>query len=79
MLDAGLSLVPCSDDPAMFPTTLGREYEILANDIGAAPDQLRAMALRGFAASWLPDAERRAAQATAEREIAELERELGLH
>jgi adenosine deaminase len=78
MAAAGLFVVPCSDDPAMFPTTLGREYEIVANDIGAAHGEVRAMALRGFEACWLPERERQAAVAAAEREIAALDREFGL-
>lgn len=60
MLDAGLSLVPCSDDPGMFPTTLSAEYGILNERIGATRAQLSAMALRAVDASWLPDAERAA-------------------
>jgi adenosine deaminase len=78
MIAAGLSIVPCSDDPGMFPTTLNREYDIVANDIGSTFSQLRAMALRGFEASWLPETERSAAVAAAEREIAEIDREFGL-
>ncbi len=78
MLGAGLAVVPCSDDPAMFPTTLAREYEIIAGDLGATHAQVRAMALRGFEGSWLPERERRAAVAAVEREIAALDCEFGL-
>jgi adenosine deaminase len=78
MLGAGLSVVPCSDDPAMFPTTLTREYDIVANDLGTTADQLRDMALRSFETCWLPEGERQAAVAAAEREIAALDREFGL-
>jgi adenosine deaminase len=78
MLDAGLALTPCSDDPGMFPTTLAREYEIVANEIGATHAQVRAMALRSFEASWLPDAERQAALEAASSEIDALDAEFGL-
>jgi adenosine deaminase len=78
MLDAGLALVPCSDDPGMFPTTLTDEYRIAAEQIGATADQLRAMALRGVDASWLPDAERHALRAQVEADIAALDAEFGL-
>ena len=54
MLDAGLRVVPCSDDPGMFPTTLADEYRLAAGPIGATAAQLRAMALTGAEASWLP-------------------------
>ncbi|GAB3595878.1 adenosine deaminase family protein [Microbacterium tumbae] len=60
MLDAGLGVVPCSDDPGMFPTTLSAEYGILNDRIGATRAQLSAMALRAVESSWLPDAERAA-------------------
>jgi adenosine deaminase len=73
MLDAGLSLVPCSDDPGMFPTTLAAEYGILNDQIGATRAQLSAMALRAVDASWLPDAERAALRAEVAVSIATLD------
>ena len=63
MLDAGLSVTPCSDDPGMFPTTLNNEYTILNEQIGASHAQLSAMALRAVDACWLPDAEKNALRA----------------
>ncbi|PRY67996.1 adenosine deaminase [Glaciihabitans tibetensis] len=53
MVDAGLRVVPCSDDPGMFPTTLGAEYEIMS-EMGIDRDRLSAMALDAVEASWLP-------------------------
>lgn len=78
MLDAGLAVVPCSDDPGMFPTTLTGEYRILAEQVGADVDQLRAMALRAVDACWLPDAERAALRASVAADIAALDAEFGL-
>lgn len=71
MLDEGLNVIPCSDDPGMFPTTLTGEYTILNEQIGASREQLSAMALRAVDASWLPDAERAALRAEVEAAVAE--------
>lgn len=60
MLDEGLSIIPCSDDPGMFPTTLSNEYTILNEQIGASQAQMSAMALRAVDACWLPDSEKAA-------------------
>lgn len=78
MIDAGLAVVPCSDDPGMFPTTLTNEYRILAEQIGADAAQLRAMALRAVEACWLPDAERAALRRTVASDIAALDAEFAL-
>ena len=74
MLDAGLGVTPCSDDPGMFPTTLADEYGILNEQIGATRAQLSAMAVRAVDASWLPDAERAALRAEVVESIASLDR-----
>ncbi|MGN8026292.1 adenosine deaminase family protein [Microbacterium sp. 22242] len=73
MLDAGLNVIPCSDDPGMFPTTLTNEYAILNEQIGATHEQLSRMALRAVEASWLPDAERAALRAEVEAALVELD------
>lgn len=73
MLDAGLSVVPCSDDPGMFPTTLTNEYTILNEQIGATREQLGQMAVRAAEASWLPDAERAALRDDVASAVAELD------
>ena len=78
MLAAGLNVVPASDDPGMFPTTLAAEYRIVHEQIGATADQVRAMALAGVDASWLPAAEKQTLRADFEREIAALDREFAL-
>lgn len=78
MLSAGLNVIPCSDDPGMFPTSLAAEYGILAEDIGATADQLRAMALGGVDASWLPADRKAALRARFEEELAALDAEFGV-
>lgn len=78
MLDAGLRVVPCSDDPGMFPTTLADEYRIAAGPIGATHAQLREMALTGVEASWLPEAQKARLLADVARELDELDAEFGL-
>lgn len=74
MLDAGLNVIPASDDPGMFPTTLAGEYRILADDLAVPDDRLRQMALAGVEASWLPPAEKAALRTRFEKELAELPR-----
>jgi adenosine deaminase len=78
MLDAGLRVTPCSDDPGMFPTTLADEYRIAAGPIGATHAQLRDMALTGVDASWLPAAEKARLRAAAVAELDALDAEFGL-
>lgn len=78
MLDAGLRVTPCSDDPGMFPTTLTDEYRLAAGPIGATHAQLRSMVLNGVEASWLPERERAALLADVTSELDALDAESGL-
>lgn len=75
MLEAGLNVIPASDDPGMFPTTLANEYRILSDVVGVSRERLTSMALAGVDASWLPEGEKARLRARFEREIAELETE----
>ncbi|UFU03170.1 hypothetical protein LQF12_00730 [Ruania suaedae] len=54
MIEAGMNVYPCSDDPGMFPTTVLGEYEILSRDVGVPDERLVQMARASFEASWLP-------------------------
>jgi len=72
MIDAGLNVIPASDDPGMFPTSLTAEYRILADDLAVPQERLRQMALAGVDACWLPDGERAALRQRVEKELAEL-------
>jgi adenosine deaminase/aminodeoxyfutalosine deaminase len=52
--DGGLMITLNTDDPAMFQTTLCREYELAAQEFGFSEDQLRELARNSFEASFLP-------------------------
>jgi len=78
MLDAGLRVTPCSDDPGMFPTTLTDEYRLAAGPIRATHAQLRDMARNGVEASWLPEGERAALLADVTAELDALDARFGL-
>lgn len=77
MLDAGLSVVPCSDDPGMFPNSLNNEYTILNEQVGATHEQLRAMALRAVEACWLPAGRKAALRMEIEETLVQLDAEFG--
>jgi len=58
MFDAGLMITLNSDDPAMFQTTVAREYQIAHEVFGFTYDQLRELARNSFEASFLPAEEK---------------------
>lgn len=58
LFDAGLFITICSDDPALFNTTLNREYELLATIYGFDEKMLEHIALNGAAASSLQTSEK---------------------
>lgn len=70
MIEAGLNVIPASDDPGMFPTSLAEEYRILSEDLGVPDERLRAMALAGVEACWLPEPEKAALRRRFEAELA---------
>lgn len=52
--DGGLMVTLNTDDPAMFQTTLCREYELAEHEFGLSHDHLRELARNSFEASFLP-------------------------
>jgi aminodeoxyfutalosine deaminase len=53
-LEEGLMVTLNTDDPAMFQTSLCREYELAAEEFGFSREHLREMARNSFEASFLP-------------------------
>src|ERR1700752_2701281 len=52
--DQGLMITLNSDDPAMFGTTLSREYQLAQETFGFTDEHLRELARNSFEASFLP-------------------------
>jgi aminodeoxyfutalosine deaminase len=52
--DHGVMITLNSDDPAMFGTTLAREYQIAQQTFGFTDEHLRELARNSFEASFLP-------------------------
>jgi len=52
--DQGLMLTLNTDDPAMFGTTLNREYELAQTEFAFTDEHLRELARNSFEASFLP-------------------------
>lgn len=52
--EGGLMITLNTDDPAMFQTSLNREYELAEQGFGFSRDHLRELARNSFEASFLP-------------------------
>ena len=72
MVDAGLNVSLASDDPAMFPTTVAREYAIAGTELGFDPPMMRQIAMNGIDAAWTDDAHKRRLRDEFEREYVAL-------
>jgi len=54
LFDEGLMITLNTDDPAMFQTSLTKEYELAQSEFGFSEEQLREIARNSFEASFLP-------------------------
>ncbi len=54
LFDAGVMITLNTDDPAMFHTSLAREYQLAQDVFGFTEEQLREIARNSFEASFLP-------------------------
>lgn len=61
MLDAGLFITVNSDDPAYFGGYMNENFAAVGGALDLSDAQLTAIARNGFAASFMPDAEKHAA------------------
>ena len=59
LFDAGVLVMLNTDDPEMFHTNLGREYQIAQNSLAFTEDELRQLARNSFHASFLPESQKR--------------------
>ncbi|POF30850.1 adenosine deaminase [Roseibium marinum] len=69
MKAAGLAVTINSDDPPMFATDLGREFELAHSELGFTLQDLRTAILASLEAAWLDDTTRRAWTSAWAREI----------
>jgi adenosine deaminase len=49
----GVFVTVSTDDPAMFGSSLAKEYRLLEAELGFARDETRALVLQSVEASWL--------------------------
>jgi len=56
--DLGMMVTLNTDDPAMFSTSLAREYHLAQAAFGFSDEQIRALAENSFRASFLPEAKK---------------------
>jgi adenine deaminase len=63
MLDSGLVVTLNSDDPAYFGGYMGENFHAVQSALDLGETELRAIARNGFAASFMPEAEKSAALA----------------
>jgi adenosine deaminase len=77
-LGRGLMVTVNSDDPAMFGTTLTREYMLCREKFGLEWDEIKVLCLNGVKASFLPDLDKQRLLERFEDELEEIESETGL-
>jgi adenosine deaminase len=70
MLDSGLVVTLNSDDPAYFGGYMNENFRAIQSALDLSESDLRAIARNGFAASFMPDAEKSAALAAFDSALA---------
>ncbi len=70
MIERGLLITVNSDDPAYFGGYLNENYHAIQEALGLTRAEIEALARNGFAASFLPAAEKEAALAAFDRHLA---------
>jgi adenosine deaminase len=83
MISRGIKVVIGADDPTLVKTTLGREYILMAENMGYTPQDFKQFVLNGIDGSWLDETTKRDWRKQFSKEIDELIAELdgfpGLH
>lgn len=72
MHEAGLLVTINTDDPAMTDANLGREYRLVAEELGYRYDEMCRLAVEGIDATWLGETEQRDLRRSFELTIAQL-------
>jgi adenosine deaminase len=72
MREAGLLVTINTDDPAMTDANLGREYRLVAEQLGYGYDEMCLVAVEGIDATWLDESERGDLRRSFEGTIAQL-------
>ncbi len=57
--DRGMLLCINTDDPKMFNNSLAEEYQLLVEQKGFTPDEIRKLILNGIEMSWMPEEKKR--------------------
>jgi aminodeoxyfutalosine deaminase len=56
--DVGMMITLNTDDPAIFRTSVGQEYQLAQDVFGFSDEQLRRLAMNSFEASFLPESKK---------------------
>ena len=76
MAERGLKIMLNSDDPTMFHTDIGSEYDRMTKAAGWPPERIREFVLNGVDGAWLSDDEKRTMRKAFEQELDELQAQL---
>ncbi|MBU6998757.1 MAG: adenosine deaminase [Theionarchaea archaeon] len=71
--ERGLLVTVSSDDPTMFNTTISREYEVLAENLGFSIEDLKRISFNSITASFLSERDKESLRSRFEREWNEVQ------